>query len=90
MGVGTSTPALATHIMHVTAFMPPVALAQADWENLRWSVTGLLNSNMWGIALAGADICGFMGDTDEELCSRCKPPNDDAAAAAAAARCLHP
>eukprot|EP00775_Hariotina_reticulata_P012669 gene12669-12796_t len=42
----------------------------ASWDDLRWSISGLLNSNMWGLALAGADICGFMGETSEELCAR--------------------
>lgn len=42
----------------------------ASWDNLRWSVQGLLNSNLWGITLAGSDICGFSGDTNEELCAR--------------------
>lgn len=42
----------------------------ATWQDLRWSVQGLLNSNMWGLAIAGSDICGFQGDTNEELCAR--------------------
>lgn len=39
-------------------------------NDLRWSVQGLLNSNLFGIPLAGADICGFQGDTNPELCAR--------------------
>jgi hypothetical protein len=42
----------------------------ADWDNLRWSVPGLLNANLWGMPLAGSDICGFKGDTNPELCAR--------------------
>ncbi|WIA20052.1 hypothetical protein OEZ85_005917 [Tetradesmus obliquus] len=31
----------------------------ARWDELFHSIAGVLNNNMWGIALAGADICGF-------------------------------
>jgi len=34
------------------------------------SVTGIMASNIAGIPLAGADICGFIGDTTPELCAR--------------------
>jgi hypothetical protein len=37
----------------------------AKWEELYHSIAGVLNNNMWGIAMAGADICGFY-DMDPE------------------------
>lgn len=35
-----------------------------------YSVTGIMAHNIMGIPLAGADICGFNGDTTDELCAR--------------------
>lgn len=43
---------------------------RADWTNLRWSVPALLQSNLWGMPLAGSDICGFSKQPSEELCAR--------------------
>jgi alpha-glucosidase (family GH31 glycosyl hydrolase) len=35
-----------------------------------FSVTGVMQHNIIGIPLAGSDICGFIGDTNAELCAR--------------------
>uniref|UniRef100_A0A8B7TU07 alpha-glucosidase n=1 Tax=Castor canadensis TaxID=51338 RepID=A0A8B7TU07_CASCN len=42
----------------------------ASWEQMEWSITGMLEFNMFGMPLVGADICGFLYDTTEELCRR--------------------
>jgi len=42
----------------------------SDWTNLRRSIAGILNYNMYGIPLVGADICGFNGNTTSALCQR--------------------
>ena len=39
-------------------------------EYMGFSVTGTMSHNIAGIPLTGADICGFQGDTDAELCAR--------------------
>jgi len=39
-------------------------------EYMGYSVTGIMAHNVAGIPLAGADICGFIGNTTAELCAR--------------------
>uniref|UniRef100_F6XA57 Lysosomal alpha-glucosidase n=1 Tax=Ornithorhynchus anatinus TaxID=9258 RepID=F6XA57_ORNAN len=42
----------------------------SNWDQLYYSVPGVLLFNLFGVPLVGADICGFLGDASEELCVR--------------------
>lgn len=41
-----------------------------SWNDLKYSISGIMNMNMFGIPHSGADVCGFYGTRDDELCNR--------------------
>jgi alpha-glucosidase (family GH31 glycosyl hydrolase) len=42
----------------------------ASFDFLRTSIANNFMFQFWGINMVGADICGFGGNTTEELCAR--------------------
>ena len=42
----------------------------SSYKYMSYSVTGVMQQNTFGIPLAGADICGFIGNTTADLCAR--------------------
>ncbi|XP_063956333.1 maltase-glucoamylase-like [Lytechinus pictus] len=42
----------------------------SNWPQLRYSIIGTLEFNLFGVPHVGADICGFFNDSPEDLCRR--------------------
>ncbi|CAL8132402.1 unnamed protein product [Orchesella dallaii] len=42
----------------------------SQWDNLHFSIIGMLQFNQFGVPFSGSDICGFLGNTTEQMCQR--------------------
>ncbi|OCH87271.1 hypothetical protein OBBRIDRAFT_736445 [Obba rivulosa] len=42
----------------------------SKWQYMHFNIQGALQFQLFQIPFVGADTCGFMGNTDEELCNR--------------------
>lgn len=43
---------------------------QSTWQDMKGTIADIFNFQMFGISYSGADICGFVGDATENLCTR--------------------
>nr|XP_006821912.1 PREDICTED: sucrase-isomaltase, intestinal-like [Saccoglossus kowalevskii] len=42
----------------------------SQWNNMHFSIIGMLEMNLFGMPYVGADICGFINDAQYEMCLR--------------------